>query len=200
MDTAGSKGDKARVGPYDGPGSGAEDLPEAEDLMSVLAEDGSITDIPNEPIPKDLSDIVFDIAEIAKDSGEPAPLIQDDTTKNPYKNPKDGPGAKKVPMSLIPPSAKIHMAMAFKDGAKKYGPYNWRDHKVVMSIYLDACQRHLDSFFDGETHAKDSGLHHLGHAMACLAIVLDAQECGNIIDDRPTAGCASKLHEEFREK
>jgi hypothetical protein len=45
----------------------------------------------------------------------------------------------------------------------------------------------LFAWFDGEEVASDSGVHHLGHAMACLAILLDAQETGNLVDDRPTS-------------
>jgi len=41
-------------------------------------------------------------------------------------NPKDRIGIKKPPIHLVPPVAIIHEAMAFKDGADKYGPYNWR--------------------------------------------------------------------------
>jgi hypothetical protein len=71
------------------------------------------------------------------------------------------------------------------DGAGKYNPYNWRDNKVVASIYIDACIRHLLSWYEGEEEAEDSGCHHLGHARACLGILLDAQETGNLVDDRP---------------
>jgi dATP/dGTP diphosphohydrolase, N-terminal len=103
-------------------------------------------------------------------------------------NPKDLLGVKKISITKLPPVAVLHTAHALMDGAVKYGPYNWRDKAVVASIYVDACQRHLDAWFDGEEEAADSGVHHLGHAMACLAILLDAQETGNLIDDRPAAG------------
>lgn len=71
------------------------------------------------------------------------------------------------------------------DGARKYGPFNWRGNAVVASIYIDALIRHAMSWFEGEECADDSGVHHLGHAIACLGILLDAQETGNLIDDRP---------------
>lgn len=82
--------------------------------------------------------------------------------------------------------------MAMKNGADKYGAYNWRDNPVRMSIYIDACFRHLYQLLDGEDYAQDSGVHHAGHAIACMAIILDAIEHGNIIDDRPPKGPAAE--------
>ena len=75
--------------------------------------------------------------------------------------------------------------MAMMDGAEKYGPYNWRKISVRASIYIDAAKRHLDAWFEGQECASDSKVHHLGHALACCAILLDAQACGRLIDDRP---------------
>jgi hypothetical protein len=100
-------------------------------------------------------------------------------------NPKDRIGQSKVSLSKVPPAALAHCAHALMDGASKYGAYNWRGKKVQAGIYVDAAQRHLLSWFEGQESATDSGIHHLGHAMACLAILLDAQEGGNLIDDRP---------------
>ncbi len=116
-------------------------------------------------------------------------------------NPKDALGAAKVPLSSVPASAIIHCAEAFRIGAEKYGPFNWREKNVRASIYVDAAMRHILSWFDGEDHARDSGVHHLGHAMACLAILLDAYECGSLADDRPAKGRAAdlidSLHREY---
>ena len=56
----------------------------------------------------------------------------------PDNNPKTLLGVTKVPMHLVPPSAKIALAEAFADGARKYGPYNWREKKVSASIYIAA--------------------------------------------------------------
>ena len=103
-------------------------------------------------------------------------------------NPKDLIGVKKVSLTKLPPVAVLHTAHAMMNGAVKYGQYNWRDKAVRASIYVDACERHLHAWFDGEEDAADSGVHHLGHAMACLAILLDAQETGNLVDDRPATG------------
>ena len=103
-------------------------------------------------------------------------------------NPKDLLGVKKVSLSKVPPVAMLHCAHALMDGARKYGPYNWRANAVQADIYIDAAKRHMDAWWDGEEHARDSGVHHLGHAMACLAILLDAQSGGNLVDNRPPVG------------
>ena len=100
-------------------------------------------------------------------------------------NPKDLLGMKKISLSKLPAVAAAHGAHAMMNGAAKYGPYNWRAKKVIASIYIDAAKRHLDAWFEGEETAEDSGVHHLGHAIACAAILLDALETGNLIDDRP---------------
>ena len=115
-------------------------------------------------------------------------------------NNKDLIGIKKPQLHLVPPSSKIYEALALEDGAKKYGAYNWRDNKVLLSIYIAAIQRHVDQFWDGEDYAEDSGVHHLAHAKACLGIVLDSLELNNIIDDRPTKGTASKLLSQHTKK
>lgn len=115
--------------------------------------------------------------------------------KDPYENPKDRIGTDKPTLSLIPPVAKAHMSMAMRNGAEKYGPYNWRQKRIRMMSYLDAAERHLDAFKDGEECARDSGVHHLAHAMACYAIILDAHASGVLIDDRPFPGKVSDVHE-----
>lgn len=103
-------------------------------------------------------------------------------------NPKDLIGIKKPRLSLVPPVSILYEALAMQDGAEKYGPYNWRVKKVQASIYVDALKRHLDAWFDGEENAEDSKVPHLGHAKACLGILIDAQETGNLVDDRPPKG------------
>lgn len=100
-------------------------------------------------------------------------------------NPKDLIGSKKISITKFPAAAIIHGAHAMMNGASKYGPYNWRSNDVIASIYVDAAFRHLFAWFEREETAEDSGVHHLGHALATIGILLDAQENGNLIDDRP---------------
>lgn len=108
-------------------------------------------------------------------------------------NPKTLMGAKRVDLSLLPPAGIIHGAHAMMDGAVKYGPYNWREKKVPARTYIAAAMRHLADFLDGEEIAADSEVHHLGHVIGCCAILLDAMETGNLIDDRPKSGAATAL-------
>lgn len=115
-------------------------------------------------------------------------------------NPKDRLGLSKVSLSKVPVAGLIHEALAMRDGAAKYGPHNWRENKVIGTIYVDACLRHLFAWFDGEDYAPDSGVHHLGHAKACLGILLDALETGNLDDDRPIEGVAAELFAQYEVK
>lgn len=110
-------------------------------------------------------------------------------------NPKDLLGVKKPSMSKIPATALLWESLAMMDGAGKYNPYNWRANKVIASIYVDACKRHLDAWYEGQRLAEDSGCHHLGHARACLGILLDAEATGNLIDDRPIVNESDKAYQ-----
>lgn len=103
-------------------------------------------------------------------------------------NPKDLLGILKVDLSSVPPVSILYEALGMQDGKMKYGAFNWRENKVIASIYYAAAKRHLDAWFDGQENAEDSGYPHLGHAKACIGIVIDALETGNLVDDRPVKG------------
>jgi len=108
-------------------------------------------------------------------------------------NPKDLLGAKKIDLSLFPDVAVLHGAHAMFDGAGKYGPYNWRTKHVRATVYITAARRHLLAWAAGEEYAEDSGVHHLGHVLGCVAILLDAQQTGALLDDRYTNAAVVKL-------
>lgn len=118
----------------------------------------------------------------------------------PDDNPKTAIGVTKVPLHLCPPVALHYAALAFADGAQKYGPYNWRDKTVSSSVYVAAAKRHLDAWWDGENQSQDAKVHHLGHVLACVAILLDAESVGKLNDDRPTKGAAAELQAEYAAK
>lgn len=102
-------------------------------------------------------------------------------------NPKTAQGNKKYALRLLPLPAEVEVCRALEDGVAKYGAANWREKGVPASVYVDAAQRHLKQWFDGgQERALDSNVHNLGHAMACLAIIIDAQWNGSLHDDRPT--------------
>ena len=110
-------------------------------------------------------------------------------------NPKTLMGRQKLSvLSVVPPASILREAEAMhygahlaprKDGTKGYGPYNWRDDPVEVMIYVDACMRHLFAYVDGEGTDPESGVTHLGHAKACLGIIVDAEANGTLIDNRP---------------
>lgn len=105
-------------------------------------------------------------------------------------NPKAAQGAKKFSLRHLPLPAAVAVNQALEDGVKKYGAANWRETGVAASVYVDAALRHLSQWYDGrQENANDSGVHNLGHAMACLAIIIDAQHHGKLIDDRPPTAC-----------
>lgn len=116
----------------------------------------------------------------------------------PDNNPKTQFGVQKVPLNTVPPVAILYLAQALGDGAVKYGPYNWREYPISSSVYYGAMLRHIFAWWDGEENAEDSGVHHLGHAMACMALLLDAQSLGVLNDDRPVQGATGRLLEEFK--
>lgn len=115
-------------------------------------------------------------------------------------NPKALVGSAKIPIGLCSPAGLFHEAMAMDDGATKYGAWNFREVDIKASVYLNATLRHILLYFDGEEKAKDSGVHHLGHAKACLGIWLDSIQTGNYVDDRPPTSNLGELFDMFYNK
>lgn len=100
-------------------------------------------------------------------------------------NPKDAIGSAKLALGLVPDTIKAHVALAFLEGALKYGRYNWRIAGVRASIYHDALERHLMKWWNGETKDPHTRVRHLASIIACAGILLDAELCGKLEDDRP---------------
>ena len=115
-------------------------------------------------------------------------------------NPKDILAVQKVAIGLVPPASIIYQAATMADGARKYGPYNWRAEKVKATVYTNAALRHILAWVDREDDARDSQLPHLGHALASLGILVDAIEGNTWIDDRPARGPAGACLEKFNLK
>lgn len=103
-------------------------------------------------------------------------------------NPKDAIGSGKLPLHLWPESATALGVLGLLDGMLKYGRTNWRVAGVRASIYVDAAKRHLNKWFEGQDNDVDSGLPHFAHALACIAILIDAEAAGTMTDDRMVAG------------
>lgn len=106
----------------------------------------------------------------------------------PDNNPKTAQGLKKLSMHAVPPAAIRGLAEAFGNGVEKYGLFNWRHAKISSTVYYAAAMRHLTDWYDRvdiDDAAPDSHIHHLKHAMACMAMVLDTMGTELLNDDRP---------------
>lgn len=150
-------------------------------------EDGAWTNYnPRGPKPKYTSDwpeytVTF----------EPRPC----TVKVEGLNPKDERALKRVPLWALPAIGAIHGAQAAGFGLAEYGAYNWREKPIKLMEYLGALERHIACLKDGQWRAEDSKITHLGHINATTAIILDAEQCGTLIDDRPKR--QGRSHEEL---
>lgn len=97
--------------------------------------------------------------------------------------------AAKLPRQLVPPVLEEHAALAMKEGAEKYGAYNWYLRPVTAMGLVGAIRRHLAAYQQGEDLDPDSavpGKTHLGGIAASVAILLDAARFGTLTDDRPS--------------
>lgn len=102
-------------------------------------------------------------------------------------NPKDLVGSKKARwFTYLPLQALVGPGLAFFEGGWKYGKHNYRETRILGSVYLDAAvSGHLMPYQEGENLDPDTGLHHIDKAIACLLIIRDAEINGNLVDDRP---------------
>lgn len=99
-------------------------------------------------------------------------------------NPKDTAGSAKPRMGLVPVAAMEPLARVMELGARKYGPYNWREAPIKNMIYANAALRHLYAWIGGQSVDPESGQSHLAHVASCMMIVLDAEAHGACIEDR----------------
>lgn len=91
--------------------------------------------------------------------------------------------AKKADLSLIPAVAEEAVARAMMYGEKKYGRYNYcKGHEA--SQLIAAAKRHLSNWMEGEENDPESGVSHLGHAMANCLMILHQQQLGTLRDNR----------------
>ena len=114
-------------------------------------------------------------------------------------NPKDIIGSGKLPLGLAPDTIEAEVALAYLEGALKYGRCNWRIAGVRASVYNDAARRHIKKWWNGENHDPKTRVKHLASAIACLGILLDAELCQTLTDDRPPSAPIGKLIDESDE-
>lgn len=101
-----------------------------------------------------------------------------------YNDPKGAAGLLKAPLGLIPPHSMEQTAWVHQLGSRKYGPFNWRDTGVCASTYINAIMRHLNAWRDGEDLDPESGISHLAHIACSCNIMMDADYCEKLQDDR----------------
>jgi hypothetical protein len=98
------------------------------------------------------------------------------------------PGVKhdnqKIPLDYNPPEFQKGAARAFAFGAGKYGRWNWTGGISTSRLY-GALLRHLLAWFWEGTPDAESGLSHLDHAAASLAMLMDTLVRHPELDDRP---------------
>lgn len=77
--------------------------------------------------------------------------------------------SKKPHPRALNPDLLNETAKCFRFGQMKHGVDNFRkmDAEAAGEL-IDALMRHVNDYLRGETHASDSGLHHLAHADANL--------------------------------
>ncbi len=100
-------------------------------------------------------------------------------------NPKDAVGSAKNPHGCISRAVLAEVGLAMMEGSRKYGRHNYRVAPVRAEVYFNACNRHLDVWWEGENIDPDSGLPHLTKAIASLFVIRDAIINGSWYDDRP---------------
>lgn len=78
----------------------------------------------------------------------------------------------KPKFSLVKPEAFVEMVKVLTYGAKKYSPDNWKLLENSQQRYFDAANRHMWAWFGGEKNDRESGYHHLAHAMCSLLFIM----------------------------
>lgn len=90
----------------------------------------------------------------------------------------------KPPVFFNPPEFQYGAARAFAYGAKKYGNWNWLGG-ITTTRLAAAVIRHLLQWMWERVPDEESGLDHLDHASASLAMLMETVKLRPDLDDRP---------------
>lgn len=85
-------------------------------------------------------------------------------------------------MALVPASLGLAVGAVVTYGAKKYKTNNWRKVKS-QEPYINALERHLAAYKNGETHDPESGLSHMAHIACNAAFLLELSNLPLIQED-----------------
>lgn len=114
------------------------------------------------------------------------------------RNPKALAASSRVPAALMPATALAEMSLAFYEGVcRGYGPFSWREVGVAVSTYVNAMSRHMQKYANGQDRDPKTRVHELASVMACCAILIDCERCGNLEDDRPPSVDMAKMFAEL---
>lgn len=129
-------------------------------------------------------DIVYEVDPVWHRTGSLSQLPETKDT-----NPKDAIGTRKAGIGNVPACVLMELGVAMKEGAHKYGAYNWRVAGVSARVYYEACLRHIMAWWEGEDIDPESPgkVSHVVKAMACLTVLRDARIQLMLKDDRPPA-------------
>jgi len=75
-------------------------------------------------------------------------------------------------LALFPPYAELEAGKAFTHGKTEYGQFNYLGGLDAIRA-LSAVRRHINAFLRGEDVDAESGAHHLGCAIAGLAMTIE---------------------------
>lgn len=89
----------------------------------------------------------------------------------------------KIDLTILPLEGLIHAAKAGLFGAEKYGRYNYHKGHLNTDL-LAAALRHIFKYNEGQDLDDESGVHHLGHAIFDLMMILDELHRGSLEDNR----------------
>jgi len=81
----------------------------------------------------------------------------------------------KLRWDLVQPLAVQEYVKVLTFGASKYKPHSWRLVEDHRNRYFAALLRHVWAWWLGERTDPESGLHHLSHAMCCLAFLMEPE-------------------------
>lgn len=113
-------------------------------------------------------------------------------------NPKDRAATDRLDLSLFPDTAVAYGALAFTEGDLKYGGYNWRKAGVKASVYIAALRRHVAKWWNGSNDDPHTRVMHLANALSCIAVMIDAEVGGMLVDDRPPKMDLEKFFESMK--
>ncbi len=89
----------------------------------------------------------------------------------------------KPDLSLLPYPALVALARALMYGEKKYARHNFREGFNTNRL-VAAALRHVHQWNEGEDLDPESGVSHLGHALAALSMLITNLEEGTATDGR----------------